>query len=594
MRVLVLLLWMSCVSCAVSPSVEPVELSPIHQELQDLLWSGQYEDALQLLHEHNWSMSGNVALERSRQDLRIQRGERLQVLHELQQWQLQHLDSADLMYLRARLLEDPVGRFDSLRKLQKRFPQHAWGRIGLVATAQLLGRWKDAERWLQATKPSAESGFFYRLVKARQWAHVGRTKQALQLLAADAFEAHNERALIEYASLAASNRENSAARRAQSELALKRVERADLEMGARIDLAFGRLLGEWHRCKDLSLEEVLVLLDGWCKQAGAPSGWQHVDHYRLAGVASMVRPETDLGGVSLAWADAGRYLLAGTALSRGKELHLLRDVVVMRVDWPNHNTPIEMVAARSVLTPQARTAQGGTVFRGFYLRLDSLKRGAQRLELSLAQRREQSLTTADSQTPLHTETLGRLESHQLPTRLRLQALTTSGSSVHDLELTHLALHEAGHLGEILHWLDEGLPIFSVSASFLSSSLEFGDAMLWLEYRAQLRALASGWQPGWALAEIIERGQNPQDPYYAPYRQILRDLVALAESKDWPHLALWDQQPPGSLVALARAVIQRQGFEPCPDLGTDRVVQSLVDFNLLEHTPGDRLLPVELY
>lgn len=594
MKTFLLLVLLGCMGCAAAPVVPVSDLTREQQQLQDFFWRGDRTAALDFLDQRNWSIQGSVAFERARQDLRLALGQRQEVLEELHQWQRKNPSSADLMYLRARLLEDPVGRFNSLRSLQKKHPQHVWGRIGLIATAQLLGRWNDAQRWLNNTRSSSESGFFFRLIQARQWQHVGQSKRALELLANDAFVLHNERALIEYANLAASGRENNEARRARSELALRRVGRSDLEIGARIDLAFHRLLGEWHRCNDQSLEEILALLDQWCEDAGAPSGWAQVDSYRLAGIARMVRPETDLGGVSLAWANAGRYLLAGSALGRENELHLLRDVVVMRIDWPSHNVPMEMVAARSVLTPQARTAQGGTVFRGFYLRLDSLERGAERLKLRLEQSLEQQITANSAAPAIRTAELGRLESSQLPTRLRLAAMASSDSSVRDLELSHLALHEAGHLGEVLLWIDEGLPIVSVAANFLSSSVDYGDALLWLEYRAQLRALASGWQPGWALAEIIERGQNPQDPYYAPYRQILRDLVALAESQDWPHLALWDELPPGRLVSLARELIQRKGFEPCPDLGTDRVVQSLVDFNLLEHPPGDRLLPVELH
>jgi hypothetical protein len=589
---LLLVLW-GCLSCASAPVLESSGISQHQQQLQELLWRGDRSAALDFLHQHRWSLDGSVALERARQDLRLAAGQRQAVFEELHEWQQANPGSADLMYLRARLLEDPVGRFQSLRSLQIQYPQHVWGRLGLIATAQLLGRWKDAQRWLQATRPTRDSGFFFRLVQARQWQHDHQPQRALDLLSEDAFDLHHERALVEYASLAAASRNNNEVRRARSELALRRAGRSELDTSARIDLAFQRLLGEWHRCKDQSLEEILMLLDQWCAEVGAPSGWAKVDRYRLAGVAQMVRPETDLGGVSLAWANAGRYLLAGTALGRDKELHLLCDVVVMRLDWPKHSAPIEMVAARSVLTPQAHTAQGGTVFRGFYLRLDSLERGAERLERSLAQSQEQLVEDSVNPTPIRIAELGSLESMQLPQRLRLAALASGESSVRDLELTHLALHEAGHLGEVLRWIDEGLPVASVAARFLNSSLHYGDALMWLEYRAQLRALASGWQPGWALAEIIERGQNPQAPYYAPYRQILRDLVRLANSKQWPHLALWDQLPAGSLVGLARELIQQQGFEPCPDLGTDRVVQSLLDFNLIEHAPGNRLLPVQL-
>ncbi len=592
-RLLVIWILLFAVSCAAAPVKEPPDTSSVRHELQDFLWLGQEDEALRLLEDNRWELTSSVALERSRQDLRLNRGERNEVVMELQGWLEENPESPDLIYLQARLLEDPVGRFQALRSLHRRHPQHSWGGIGLAATAQLLGRWRDSKRWLEQVPPSPASDSFLRIVRARQFAHDGESKRALRLLEGDAFDAHFERSLIEYLSIASSNRHNNEAKRASSELSLRRIEQSQPDVGKRIDVAFQRLLGEWHICREQSLKEILELLDGWCELTGAPSGWAQVDSYSLAGVARMVRPETDQGGVSLAWANAGRYLLAGSAIGRDKELHMFRDVVVMRIVWPRHERPIEMIAARDVMSPQARTAQGGTVFRGFYLRLDSLERGARRLEQMLKPLLSEDSPPADPGSDSHQIDLGRYESNQLPTRLRIEALRSSGSSVRDLELLHLSMHEAGHLGEILDWLDDGLPVVSVGASFLNSELDFGNPILWLEYRAQLRALASGWQPGWALAEIIERGQNPRDPYYAPYRQIFRDLVAVAELHDWPPLAQWDQMEPGSLVALARELMARRDFEPSPDLGCDRVVDSLLDFNLLEHSPGDRVLPLQL-
>lgn len=583
-----------CAGCATAPQAQFQDVSPQQQQLQELLWHGERAAALELLKANSWVHRGNVALERERQDLRLRLGQREAVLLELQSWLQQNPQSADLNYLQARLLEDPIGRFQALRELHKKHPQHSWSSIGLIATAQLLERWGLAERWLASTHPSPQNEAFLRIVQARQLAHQGKPNLGLELLAADAFQHHFERSLREYWSLAASSDNHNEARRASSELALRRVEQSQPDISTRIDLAFQRLLGEWHLCQDLSLDETLLLLDGWCELAGAPSGWAQVDSYALAGVARLIHPETIFGGVSLEWADAERYLLAGSALGRSTELHLLRDVVVMRLDWPQHEMPIEMVAARSVMSPQSRTAQGGTVFRGFYLRLDSLERGAEQLQRELQQILQRNPEFATLNGASSTTPAGPLESQQLPTRLRLQALATTHSSVRDLELVHLAMHEAGHLGEVLNWLDLGLPVFGVGASFLNSQLELGNPLLWLEYRAQLRAVASGWQPGWALAEVIDRGQNPRDPYYAPYRLILSDLVQLAEFYNWPPLADWDQLDRGSIVALARELIRLKGFEPSPDLGTDRVVQSLLDFNLLEQAPGDRVLPVQLH
>lgn len=580
-------------ACASNPARSEYDFAAEFAQVQEFLWNGETEDAIQYLEPLRWSESGSVALERLRQDLRLNLGQREQVIAEIQQWDRELPRHPDLRYLQARLLEDPIGRYEGLHLLHRQYPQHIWARLGLVATAQALGRWQRAERWFGTPEASGGSGAFLRVVQARLLAHKNNTSAALRLLEKDAFELHVERSVIEYLNLASNSGNNKEARRARSELNLRRVNQRPRDRAERIDLAFQRLIGEWPHIKDLSLEEILVKLDQWAHQAGAPAGWTKVPLYSLAGVAQMVRPETDAGGVTAEWAKAGRYLLAGSAYGRGNELHLLRGVVVMRLDWPGHVNPIEMVASRGVFSPQNGTAQGGTVFRGFYLRLDSMERGAERLSQALVKMRTNNPEFATSPSDTLCADLGPLESLQLPTRLRLQSLEATASSVRDLELVHLTMHEAGHLGEILTWLDEGLPLVSVGAKFLSSQMELGDPLLWLEYRAQLRALASGWQPRWAFAEILDRGQQPSDPYYAAYRSILRDLVTLAEHYGWPHLAQWDQQEPGKIVALARELLRLHGLQAGPDQGTDRLIQQLVDFDLLENSPGDRFLPVQL-
>jgi hypothetical protein len=592
-RLALLLLLLSGFGCASNPTRSEYDFAAELAQVQELLWNGENRDAIEYLEPLRWSESGSVALERVRQDLRLNLGEREDVIAEVQQWQQDLPRHPDLRYLMARLLEDPIGRYESLHLLHRQYPQHIWARLGLVATAQSIGRWQSAERWFGMAEPSAGSGTFLRIVQARLLAHKNNTAAALQLLQKDAFELNVERSLVEYLNLASTSGNNKEARRARSELDLRRVNQKPRDRAQRIDLAFQRLIGEWPHIKDLPLEEILGKLDQWSHQAGAPAGWVKVPRYSLAGIAQMVRPETDAGGVTADWAKAGRYLLAGSAYGRGNELHLLRDVVVMRLDWPGHVNPIEVVAARGVLSPQNGTAQGGTVFRGFYLRLDSMERGADRLAQSLSNLHQSNPDFTKSPSTELCANLGPLESLQLPARLRLQSLQESASNVRDLELLHLTMHEAGHLAEILNWLDEGLPLVSVGASFLSSQVELGDPLLWLEYRAQLRAMASGWQPKWAFAEILERGQQPSDPYYPAYRSLLRDLVSLADHYGWPHLAQWDQLEQGQLVSLARRLLEQRGLQASPDLGTDRLVQQLVDFDLFEHAPGDRFVPVQL-
>ena len=591
-RFALLVLLLCGFGCASNPTKIEYDFAAELAQVQELLWDGETRRAIDFLQPFRWTESGSVALERVRQDLRLNLGEREAVVTELQKWQGDLPHHPDLRYLSARLLEDPIGRYQDLLRLHRQYPRHIWARLGLVATAQSIGRWQSAERWFGNPQPTAGSGTFLRIVQARLLAHKNNTAAALKLLEKEAFETQVERTLVEYLNLASTSGNNKEARRARSELDLRRINQNDPSRSQRIDLAFQRLIGEWPHIKDLPLEEILIKLDQWSHQAGAPAGWTKVPRYSLAGVAQMVRPETDAGGVTEAWAKAGRYLLAGSAYGRGNELHLLRDVVVMRLNWPGHVNPIEMVASRGVLSPQNGTAQGGTVFRGFYLRLDSMERGAERLQQSLDQLRRNNPQFLRSPSVETCAQLSPLESMQLPARLRLQSLNDSGGKVRDLELVHLTMHEAGHLGEILKWLDEGLPLISVGAKFLNSQVELGDPLLWLEYRAQLRALASGWQPKWAFAEILERGQLPSDPYYAAYRSLLRDLLTLAERNGWPHLAQWDQMEPGHFVGLARELLSLHKLKPAPDLGTDRLLQQLVDFDLLEHAPGDRFLPMQ--
>ncbi|MDP7062621.1 MAG: hypothetical protein QF489_06795 [Planctomycetota bacterium] len=582
-----------CFACASAAPRPEYDFAAEMSHVQELLWDGEIDCALEYLEPLRWSKSSSVMLERVRQDLRLKLGEREQVLVELQQWKQDLPHHPDLQYLQARLLEDPIGRYQSLHRLNRQFPQHIWARLGLVSTAQVLGRWKSAEEWYVVAEASEGSGVFQRIVQARLLANRNETQAALDLLENDAFAAQVEQSLVEYLNLASNSGNKQEARRARAELDLRRVNQQQYTRANRIDLAFRRLIGEWPHIQNLELREILRKLDQWCHQAGAPAGWTKVPRYNLVGLAQMVRPETDAGGVASEWAAAGRYLLAGFAYGRGNELHLLRDVVVMRLEWPGHVNPIEMVTSRGVLSPQRGTAQGGTVFRGFYLRLDSMERSAERLAASL--KRLADIKPDFNTTPSDDlcANLPPMESLQLPTRLRLQAISDRPHHLRDFELIHLTMHEAGHLAEILSWLDEGLPLVSVGAQFLGSQVKFGEPLLWLEYRAQLRALASGWNPKWAFAEILERGQQPADPYYAAYRSLLRDLLTLAEHHDWPHLAQWDRQQPGELVALARQLLRLKKLRPSPDAGTERLIQQLVDFDLLENPPGDRIAPTQL-
>ena len=573
-----LLLLVSCNTAPSAVSHIPFDLAPV----RSLLWSGEEEEALQELHLRRWSLSGDVAAERVRQDIRLGRGERPQVLEELEDWQQSWPSDPDLAYLQARILEDPVHRRDRFRSLVRQYPSHAWIRFGGIATAQQLGDWARAEDWLASPTAGSIEPPLMRLLAARQAQNLGDLPTAFSLLGADAFEQNLEGSLNAYLRVAQEAEDGPSVQRVLAHMALLRAEAASLQTGEAIDLAFARLVAEWPWCRAKSLDQILEDFDAWLELARAPSGWATHPRYSLAGVAQLVRPESLSGGVAEIWSGFGRTLLAGSAWGRGTELHLLQDVRTLTLPWPGHKRPMEILLAQRVTSTAGHTAQGGTVFRGYYILLDSLERGGDRLQGRVLRYAERSKDDAVEREPS-----GRMESLDLPHRLRLAQLGASSLELQELELVHLSLHEAGHLEEILSWLDFGLPVGELFPAMLASRQRYGDPILWLEYRAQLRAMASGRIPKWIFAEILERGQDPSDPYFRPYRRILRDLLELAEESQWGHLSTWDKHTAEEFVALARRLCAREGIALLPEQGVERILGELLQTDLLEHMPADR-------
>jgi len=202
---------------------------------------------------------------------------------------------------------------------------------------------------------------------------------------------------------------------------------------------------------------------------------------------------------------------------------------------------------------------GGAVLRGFFLRLDQAEAAARSVESTLtrfqpAQPRPELLPEA-----------GALESWDLPERLRATA-AAGGTAPRRDALAALVVHEAGHLPETLPWTRYGIPVLRLLPRFAASLLDYGDPVLWLEYHAQLRALASGRATRWLLAETVGRANRPRDAYHGPYRRLLEDLVALAAEQDLPHLALWDTLPPERIAELARRLADREGVTLLPEGG----------------------------
>jgi len=573
-----MLLLLSMMSCSSQPTFLPevatLNLAPIHA----LVASGQEHAALEELNELRWPLSGSLEAERLRQDLRLRNGGLVAILNEISKWQRKWPQNPDLMYLSTRVLEDPMLRRERFHDLLRSYPTHPWIRFGAIATAQQMGDWRQAERWLKIPMPSTLPVVYQHILHARQLAQQNEFEAALLLLEADAFPHGLQISLTEYLALATKAKDRARQARATSELAIRRVQAVDLTQAQAIDLAFARLLGEWPWLRMEKFSIILERLDAWLIQTGAPSGWAGQEEYSVAGVAKLLRPESTSGQVSKQWAQAGRVLLAGSAWGRGHEFHLLQGTKTMALTWPGHAQDVELIFAQGVTSTHGQTAQGGTVFRGFYVLQDSVRLGTIRL-----QRRLDRFQPPQNLSPGK----GRLESLELAQRLRSRLLTETSFQVEELEILHLCLHESGHFTEILNWLDFGLPVAELLPAMLASRQRYGNPILWLEYRAQLRALTSGRIPTWLFAEILERGQDPRDPYFLPYRHILMDLVDLAEEQGWPHLSQWHTKAPEDLTQLAMDLCTKKQIEPMPLDGAENIVQVLIQADLLQMAPPNR-------
>lgn len=558
------------------------------EAVQALLWAGEVDFALALLQSQRWENTGSVAAERRWQDLMRSNGQDELVLQELAKLRLRFpgLDP-DLDYLEARILEDGPTRAKQFERLHRRWPKHPWIRLGNAASQQLLGNWRRAEELLEESPEEGAEGSFARALLARQALEQGQARNAFSLLETEAFEHGQELALYTYMELALATGDDRRYRRAEAEVALRGAAQAEPLDAARIDLGMERFFAEMPWMREASLEELLGRIDQYVARANGPTGWAQQPRYEMAGFATLVQPEPRSGEVAARWLAANRFLLAGDAVGRGPEVHLLTETSSLQIPWPGEEQELTVILSRGVADRRQRIAQGGTVFRGFYLRIDDLERGVKQLQarlLNLSLHLSAATLPPLATAPTTLADPNDLESLNLPDRLRWQRLLVGDTTVQEQELSHLIAHESGHLGEILPWLNHGLPILEVLPLFLKSQSDFGSAMLWLEYRAELRALASADDPRWYLAEIVERAQNPRDSYHEPYRQILRQLLRVAANEGAPALAAWDQVLPSTIQAWAQQLLSQEELAPIPETGLDLMWEELDQLKLFQEPP----------
>ncbi|HEX9794949.1 MAG TPA: hypothetical protein VGC54_13285, partial [Planctomycetota bacterium] len=251
----------------------------------------------------------------------------------------------------------------------------------------------------------------------------------------------------------------------------------------------------------------------------------------------------------------------------------LRDVQRVTLPWPGVPEGIEVALAGQGFTNGSATIVGGAVFRGFFLRRDLAMAVAAAAELET---RDLDRTRALILPAEPARGAGLPEDWDLPTRLRARVLAETGADALRLELRHIALHEAGHLEEVLGWLPDGPNLLAELPRALYAALFLGGPLGWMEYRAQLRALTAAPEPHWALADLVQRTRMVEDPYRRPYAAALRDLLATAAADGLPPLPLWHELGAEPLRALASRTCGAHGVVLLPAAAVGRLLEALDD------------------
>lgn len=571
-----------CTACAASPLLPP----PTDLDAA-ILWRAQYEDLAadsyeQLLEDNGWQALGSVEGERYRQSFHLRRGRRGQLYQQVAGWLAEQPDNPDLAYLQARLLADPERLLATFEGLVRRWPGHAWIRLGAAGSNQNLSQWGRASRHLRAAPEWPDAAEFAHLLAARQAAAEQREEPWLSLLE-DAFESHAPAALEEVARLARAADNLPLAQRAMAELALHNARSADLDQQR--DALLQRLVAELRAHPEAGLDTLLVQLERWSAILELPQDWTASPRLRLPwGLAEVLRPEPGSSAALDGLSASGHWLLLGRSALNGLELLVLDQAEAVQMEWPGAASPIWIVACASVRSPQPNPMLGGAVFRGFYVRRDLTARIAETLDYAVARLdpATPAWVAADALPPTppsHGEELA--EDWELALHLRAAALG-DGEAARELEWRALLMHESGHLPDTL-------PLIEGRASWLragwmawQSWWRDGMALGEWEYRAQLRALASGHAARWNLAHVLDAAADPTAPYHRPYRRLLKDLYRLAAAQGWPPAARWRARSDRQIAELAQALAASRGVELLP---ADACLQLLEKMSPLDQDAG---------
>ncbi len=548
---------------------EPAELWQAHWQNDDTAYA-------QILDQARWENSGSVEAERYRQNWAIHKGQRAIEYQRAAQRALAEPNNPAVQYLYARLYQDPQRLAAEFERLAERWPNFAWIRLGAAGSLMNLGQTHAAKQHLTAAKDWADARSFANAVRSRFAVATG-AKEPWRTLMEDAFECANPDALYQIQSLALQHDQSSLAQLCQREISLQRAVGQSEEQ--RLTALLERGVVELQAQRSDSFEAFLRSMDTWAEQLNLPGQWQTAARYQLpAGLGQLLKPESQATAWSQLLADHHYAIVLGQSFGQSARLLILNGVQRLHIQWPGMDLPLEIHLAKSGSSSDRTAFAGAALFRGFYARRDlSDQLGEQ---IAVQQNRASELNL-DTQIVIQPDRgyldVGRLpEDVDLPLRLRAQSMQSNTAT--ELQWISLLLHESGHLPDILPWIQQRGDLLEAVHTALYSLLQ--DSMLlgdW-EYRAQLRAMASGHQPRWALAETVETARSPMAPYYRPYRRLLTDLVQVARQENLPALANWHLLSDVELSALARRLLEQKKITQLPAEYVADLIQQVDSLN----------------
>lgn len=547
----------------------PADYSP--HPLWEAIWQDDQSRATELALAASWQATGSIEGERYRQAELLAQGRRAELMLEAEQRLKAAPFDPDLAYLQARLLQDPERLAARLTRLSEEFPRHAWIRLGAAGAELQRGELAAARRHIEAAPDWPDARDFRQLVSARLLEALGEPKPWRGLLDA-AFLRGSPAALTTVEGMARRAGHENLREFAAVDTALRRIPSAGIALAANsaaeadaLQLLLRRLRAQLAFQPEIGLGEVLAQLDGWSEHLGLPAVWGITPRYRLPfGSGMLLRPERDAGPLAELLERHGRVVLIGWSWLQGSRAVELVGVTRIETPWPGSARGIEVVLADEARGDTAWIS-GGAVFRGFFVRRDLTRR----IAFSLARQLDRVETSSLPEDWQRHTGLGALQAdteralpEDLDLALRLRAAFSGGDldRVLQAEWQALVLHEAGHLPDVLPWAHaQGLNWLPQLGRALASWFQDGWLLSEWEYRAQLRALATGLQAEWHLAQIVETARDPSQPYYRPYRRLLRDLVREARASQLPPLAEWQALSRQELTALAQNLARKQGI-----------------------------------